>query len=137
MVRKAYVALLPTDPKARRQELVALANVLAGHINDGDVKQLRWKLDLIETLDEPDPTPSPTRRTKKKTYPAKRAGMSRADSAQAAGSPADPPATPPGLGIARQSDRRAQLRPGANLGAVYAASVTLAFPAAFAPHVVS
>jgi hypothetical protein len=41
MVRKAYVALLPTDPKVRRQELVALANVLAGHINDGDVKQLR------------------------------------------------------------------------------------------------
>jgi hypothetical protein len=78
MVRKAYVALLPTDPKVRRQELVALANVLAGHINDGDVKQLRWELDLIETLDEPDPTPSPTRRTKKKTDPAKRAGMSRA-----------------------------------------------------------
>jgi len=77
MVRKAYVALLPTDPKVRRQELVALANVLAGHINDGDVKQLRWELDLIETLDEPDPTPSPTRRIKK-TDPAKRAGMSRA-----------------------------------------------------------
>jgi hypothetical protein len=78
MVRKAYVALLPTDPKVRRQELVALANVLAGHINDGDVKQLRWELALIETLDEPDPTPSAKRRTKKKTDPAKRAGVSHA-----------------------------------------------------------
>jgi hypothetical protein len=99
MARKAYVALLPTDPKVRRQELVALGGPgqrPGRAYNDGDVKQLRWELDLIETLDEPDPTPSPTRRTKKKTYPAKPAGMSRARY-QAAGSPADPPATPPGL----------------------------------------
>jgi hypothetical protein len=43
-----------------------------------DVKQLRWELDLIETLDEPDPTPSPKRRIKKKTDPPKRARVSRA-----------------------------------------------------------